>query len=279
VLTMFDFISADQAANQIRFVATGQDPNDVARFLDIGFPFAALLFATEKHWVTRSIALAYLPVGLLAVLLTASRGGFSAALVALFGVTVLLVLWKPQGASLTFLGLAITAAALLLFVPIGSLDRLATLPQEAGAGDWNDRLNIWNAGLQAFRHAPWWGHGAGTFTSAAGLSSGDTAHNTLLAVLVTGGMFGASIYLAILIAVAWSIFKTSGILRVALATALISWGISSMVGTVEENRVTWLLFGMMAFAGRLALESPDAAMEEFSGRAPKEASIPAMAGG
>jgi O-antigen ligase len=237
LLTMFDFVSADQTVNQIRFVAAGQDPNDVARFLDIGFPIAALLFATEKHWAIRLLALAYLPAGLMAVLLTASRGGFSAALVALFGVTILLVLWKPQGASLTFLGLAITAAAVLLFVPIRSLDRLATLPQEAGTGDWNDRLNIWSAGWHAFRQAPWWGYGAGTFTSASGLASGDTAHNTLLAMLVTGGLFGTSIYLAILIAVCRSIFKTSGILRVALATALISWGISSMVGTVEENRV------------------------------------------
>ena len=279
VLTVFDFAMADAAANQVRFVAAGQDPNDVARFLDIGFPIAALLFATEEHWAIRLLALAYLPAGLLAVLLTASRGGFSAALVALFGVTILLVLWKPQAASLTFLGLAITAAALLLFVPIGSLDRLATLPQEAGAGDWNDRLNIWSAGWHAFQHAPWWGYGAGTFTSASGLASGDTAHNTLLAVLVTGGLFGTTIYLSILIAVCWSIFKTSGILRVALATAFISWGISSMVGTVEENRVTWLLFGMVSFAGRLASESPDSTMEEFSGKAVGETQLPALAGG
>ena len=33
------------AAGQIRFAAYGQDPNDVARFLDLGFPLAALLVA------------------------------------------------------------------------------------------------------------------------------------------------------------------------------------------------------------------------------------------
>jgi O-antigen ligase len=279
-LTVFDFLAADlQAANQIRFVATGQDPNDVARFLDIGFPFAALLFAAERHWTVRLLAFAYLPAGLLAVLLTASRGGFSAALMALFGVTVLLVIWKPQAASLTFLGLAVTAVTLLLFVPIGSLDRLATLPQEVSTGDWNERLNIWGAGWHAFRQAPWWGYGAGTFTSASGLAAGDTAHNTLLAMLVTGGLLGTSIYLSIVIAVVWSILKTTGLLRVALATALISWGISSMVGTVEENRVTWLLFGLIAFAGRLTEDAPDSALEVFSGRAPKETVVPAYAGG
>jgi O-antigen ligase len=279
-LTIVDFrIASHEAAGQIRFAAIGQDPNDAARFLAISFPLAALLFATEKHWTLRLLALGYLPAGLMAVLLTASRGGFSAALAALFGVTVLLVSWRPQAASLVFLGLAVTAGALLLFVPIESLSRLATIPQEVGAGDWNDRLNIWHAGWQAFRLAPWWGYGAGTFTSASGLASGDTAHNTILALLVSGGLFGTGIFLAILIAVAWSIARTSGLLRVALATAMAVWGIASMVGSVEENRATWLLFGIMAVAGRLAYEDPEAVRVAFSGREHKETRSPAFVGG
>jgi hypothetical protein len=41
VLTMANLGSAAAiAAGQIRFVAAGQDPNDLARFLDLGFPFA-----------------------------------------------------------------------------------------------------------------------------------------------------------------------------------------------------------------------------------------------
>ncbi len=52
------------AAGQIRFAATGQDPNDVARFLDLGFPLAALLFVSERRWPARLLALGYLPLGL-----------------------------------------------------------------------------------------------------------------------------------------------------------------------------------------------------------------------
>jgi len=38
-----------------------------------------------------------------------------------------------------------------------------------------------------------------------------------------------------------SVFETYGSLRVALATALLVWGITAMVATVEESRTTWLL--------------------------------------
>jgi O-antigen ligase len=249
---------------QIRFAASGQDPNDVARFLDLGFPVAALLFATERRWAPRLLSIGYVPAGLLAVLLTASRGGFSAAIVSLFGSAVLLVMARPRTASVVFVALAVMAGALWLFVPAGSLDRLSTIPQEVGSGDWNDRLNIWDAGWHAFQQSPWWGSGAGTFTAASGLAPGDTAHNTVMAVLVTGGLLGTAIFTAIVAAVGHSIFQTTGLLRVALGTTLAVWAITSMVGSVEENRTTWLLFALMALAARLAKVQTRSLAELFS---------------
>ena len=265
-LTFTDFASGSVvAAEQIRFAASGQDPNDVARFLDLGFPVAALLYATEKHWAPRLMALGYIPVWLLAVLLTASRGGFSGAITALFGAAVLLVMARPRAASVIFVALAVMAGALWVFVPAGSLDRLATLPQEVGSGDWNDRLNIWGAGGRAFQQSPWWGSGAGAFTTASGLAPGDTAHNTLLAVLVMGGLLGTAIFVAIIVAAGVAIARTEGLLRVALGTTLAVWAITSMVGSVEENRATWLLFGLMALAGRLSKTQARSVAAMFSG--------------
>jgi O-antigen ligase len=283
VLTIFNYVSLSYgaagaaAAEQIRFVAEGQDPNDVARFLDLGFPLAALLFATEAKWWVRMLAIGYIPAGLLAVLLTASRGGFSGALAALMGSAILLVIWRPKAASMVFLGLAATASALLLFIPAGSLDRLATIPEQVGSGDLNDRLNIWDAGWRAFVRAPWWGHGAGTFTTAADLATGDTAHNTVMAVLVTGGLAGMTIFAGIVAGVVRAIFRTGGLLRVGLGTVFVVWLITSMVGSVEENRATWLLFGMMAVAGRLEVEEPRSMWEMFSGIEAVRAAAPVYA--
>jgi O-antigen ligase len=279
ILTWMNFSSASAvAAEQIRFAAEGQDPNDVARFLDLGFAPAMLLFATETGWLTRVLAMLYVPAGLLAVLLTASRGGFSAALAALLGSAVLLVMWRPRAAAMVFVGLAVTAGALFLFVPAGSVERLATIPEQLGSGDWNDRLNIWNAGWHAFTLAPWRGYGAGTFTTAAALATGDTAHNTVMAVMVSGGLMATGIFLAILVGVARAVWRTSGLLRVALGTTLAVWLITAMVGSVEESRFTWLLFGMMALAGRLEREQPDAMMRVFSGQERRALRVLAYAG-
>jgi hypothetical protein len=56
-LTVANLASAEAiAAGQIRFVAVGQDPNDVARFLDLGFPLAALLLNSESRWPGRRAA-------------------------------------------------------------------------------------------------------------------------------------------------------------------------------------------------------------------------------
>jgi len=279
ILTWMNFSSASAiAAEQIRFAAEGQDPNDVARFLDLGFAPAMLLFATETGWMTRVLAMLYVPAGLLAVLLTASRGGFSAALAALLGAAVLLVMWRPRAAAMVFVGLAVTAGALFLFVPAGSVDRLATIPEQLGSGDWNDRLNIWNAGWHAFTLAPWRGYGAGTFTTAAGLATGDTAHNTVMAVMVSGGLVATGIFLAILMGVGRAVWRMRGLLRVALGTTLAVWLITAMVGSVEESRFTWLLFGMMALAGRLEMEQPHAMMRVFSGQERRESRVLVYAG-
>jgi O-antigen ligase len=243
-------------AQQIRFAAEGQDPNDVARLLDLGFPLAALLFAVEDGWLMRTISIGYVPLGLLAVVLTASRGGFLAALLALLGSSVLLVSWRPRIASIVFAGLAVTAGALLLLAPAGSMERLATIPQEVGGGSLNDRAGIWAAGWQAFAKAPWFGYGAGTYSVAARLSPGDTAHNTVLAVLVMGGLAGLGIFLSIVAETARAVARTSALLRIALGSTLAVFALTSMVGSVEEQRTTWLLIAMMAVAGRLAIEEP-----------------------
>jgi len=280
VLTVFSYASAGaMAVEQIRFVAEGMDPNDVARFLDFGFPLATLLFATEERWSVRVMAIGYVPVGLMAVLLTASRGGFSAGLAALLGSAILLVSWRPRAAAAVFAGLTVTAGALFLFVPAVSLDRVGSMPQEVCMGSLNNRLIIWTAGWHAVAKAPWWGYGAGTYAAAAGLPPGDTAHNTVMAVLVTGGVAGLAIFTAIAIAVGWAVVRTTGLLRIALGTALSVWAITSMVGSLEENRTTWLLFGIMAVAGRLAIEDRYSMMKAFSGVQMDEARQPAHAVG
>ena len=257
LLTLANFATAEAMANQIRFAAEGQDPNDVARFLNLGFPLAALLLNSEPRWPWRLLAAGYLPLGLVAVLLTASRGGFLAAIVALAGSGVLLVYGRPRRVLAGVLTLPLLAAGLWLTVPRGTYERLATISEQLQGGDLNQRWNIWRAGWQAFARAPFFGTGAGTFVSAAGVAPIDTAHNTALAIAVTGGLCALFLASAIVAVAIWSITQTRGPLKWALATTLAVWLVTSLVATVEESRTTWLLLAMIALAGRLAVEEPE----------------------
>jgi O-antigen ligase len=257
ILTLADFRSAEALlAEQVRFTAYGQDPNDVARFLNLGFPVAALLADGNAGWWENLLALGYVPLGVVAVLLTASRGGFLAALIALAGCGAILSRGRPRAVVAGALAAPGLAAIVWVTIPRETFARLATIPEQLTSGDLNQRLSIWAAGWHAFVRAPWLGTGAGTFVQAAGLAPIDTAHNSALSIAVSGGIcalfLAVAIYAAAL-AMAWS---TGGRLRWALTFALLVWGVSSLVGTVEENRITWLLFGLAAVAARLAGEEP-----------------------
>ena len=154
LLTLAAFRSPEAiAAGQIRFAAYGQDPNDVARFLDLGFPLAALLMRSERRWPLRLMAAGFLPLGILAVLLTASRSGFLAALVALAGSLLLLAHGHARRVAVaTAFALPAFLGAVWFMVPAETLTRLATIPEQLSGGDLNQRVNIWAAGWRAFAH-------------------------------------------------------------------------------------------------------------------------------
>lgn len=271
ILTLADFRTAEAiAAEQFRFAAYGQDPNDVARFLDLGFPVAALLAEGAAGWVENVLALGYLPLGAVAVLLTASRGGFLAALVALAGTGAILARGRGRGLVAGLLAAPALAAVLWVTIPREIFARLATIPEQLRRGDLNQRLSIWGAGWHAFVRAPVLGTGAGTFVQATGLAPIDTAHNSALSIAVTGGLCAlclSLILLAVALGMAWS---AGGRLRPALTVALMVWTVSSLVGTVEESRTTWLLFALIAVAARLACEEPAALTAAFPDRGSSE---------
>jgi O-antigen ligase len=101
--------------------------------------------------------------------------------------------------------------------------------------------------------------------AAAGLNPEDTAHNTALSILVSGGICGFLLAVCIVIAVVRAAMQTRGNLRLALVIVLLVWGITSFVATVEESRTTWLLLGLIASAGRLGREDGDRLAACFPG--------------
>jgi len=254
------------AAGQIRFVSAGQDPNDVAHMVVLGLPIAALLFSCESHRLGRTMAMSYLPLGVAAILLTGSRGGFLAGVVALAGCAILLFRSHHRGVIAATLALPAIAATLWFSILHETAVRLSTIPEQVLSGDLNRRWNIWSASWDAFVRAPIFGYGAGTFTLAAAVNSLDTAHNTALSILVSGGLTTFFLAVAIVALTFRSVLHMQGSLRLAMLTALLAWGVTALVSTVEESRATWVLLALVALAGRLAGEDPERLARCFSER-------------
>ena len=255
--------AALHSVDQTRFFAAGQDPNDTARFLALGLPIAVLLAEwSEKAW-SRRLMLLYLPLGIVAIIATASRGGFITMLVALAGSGALMVRNRRIHSARALVVTAVVVTVGFLVIPRGSFVRIATIPEQLNGGGLNQRMSIWREGWRTFQQAPFLGHGAGTFVAAAGLAPIDTAHNTALSVLVEGGIAGLAIGIAVVGCCVTMACAVRGELRIALLSMLAAWAVASFVGTTGESRTTWLLFAVIAVAARLR-QAGAGAHAEFS---------------
>lgn len=256
-LTIADFAVSTAQPGPERFAATGQDPNDVARFLSFGLPVAALLLDRGARRIPRVMAFGYFPVGFGCVLLTGSRSGMVAGLAALGGCGALAMIRHPRAAALATVAVITAAALTVTAVPEGTIGRLSSVSELWRHGDLNQRVNIWSAGWRAFREAPIAGHGAGSFVEAAALGPDDTAHNTVLGLLVEGGLIALLLASGILASSFHAVVRSAEPFRMGLSVLMGIWVISSMVGTIGENRATWLLFGVATVSERLGMGSFD----------------------
>ena len=131
-----------------------------------------------------------------------------------------------------------------------SEDVFVRLSQGTEAGSFRERVELWKIGLDYWaRHPIEEAHGAYMkVTDAGGATSPNVSHNTFITVLVEGGIIGAT-----LIATFWILLFRSVLTRPRREkyfwfTVFAIWLVSSMAITVEYEKFTWLLYGIiMAF--------------------------------
>ena len=157
-----------------RINALGYQTDGIALIVAIAAP-AAWYLATGPTWAKGSLALrlvnfAYIPVGMMGVALTGTRGATLASIP-----TALLILWSLRHASgrLRALALAAVVCAVVVvyhYAPRGQLDRISTatsateLGQQGGAlaGRWS----IWTASIHVWEHHPIAGVGVDSHRAA-----------------------------------------------------------------------------------------------------------------
>jgi len=225
-----------------RFGAEGWDQNDLAVTLALGILISRYA-AQGASKPVRMLAFAYLPLALVAIALTGSRGG---SLVAAVAVLAVVLQWKGRSAlAVTAFGILITCAG-LSFVPEKTLDRILTMTSDIQ--DMNSRVPIWRAAASAVPSHLLLGAGAGTFRTASG--TGMVAHNTFLSVLLEEGLVGLGLFLSMIAMLFRSVRQAPPNSISIWIAILICWciGVSSL--SWEQTRLTWVIFALAAVQGQ-----------------------------
>ncbi len=253
-------------ALQFRAQGTFEDSNLFAAHIGLSF------FLTLLYWflLDRQVRwpLLVLPLQLLAILLSASRGSLmavGAALVALaFFFSPARVKWA--------LGIGVFMTALLVMAlpnrdellagnPITA--RLTTTTVDLDNPEAKQRRELWEAAWRTWQANPWLGVGRGNY----GLGMGGEAqaigfaHNTYLGLLAETGIFGFLTYLLGTALIAWpaiSLAMQPGSASASLLGAgLMVIALAGVTINIENYRGLWLLLGLMEAYRRVWVSSAE----------------------
>ena len=235
-----------------RYVVSQLDPNDLAAMLAIGLPIAWYLALTHRSSPLRWLNILYVPVSLIAVLLTGSRGGLvtisAAFLLSMWG-SPTLTLGRKTG--LTLLAALLIGGATFV-VPETAWMRFSTMATEMAGGTLSYRTTLWSAGFDYLSDSPLRGIGAGAFKhevfARGGFYKPLVAHSTFLGVLFELGIIGFALFTITV----FSVFRWLSFIplrdRRFYQFVLITWVIAGLTLSLEYRKVTWFLLGISAAA-------------------------------
>ena len=250
--TIFNYLKGIEYKG-LRYSATGFNANDLGLILALGIPVAWYLAVSkgngEKAGALRFINFAYVPVAILAILLTASRG----SLIAVFP-TFLFLVWsltrfKVYQRVLLLVALMGALFMVMPIVPQSSFQRLGTMGASIAEADLHGRVDIWGAGIRALSEHPVLGIGSGTFRT--GVESGKVAHNSFISVLVEVGMIGFVLFAAILAFAVYEAMHQQRWDSIFWLTVLLVWALGLSVHTWEQEKITWLFLGLAVISANI----------------------------
>lgn len=230
-----------------RYSVSNFDPNDLGLTLAIGIPMAWHL-ALSRRGIVRGLAAAYVPLAVVGVLLTASRGAVLALLVALSIVPLTLTRRSLRTMAVVVLLLATTVVGAATLVPDSSWTRLVTLRNELESGTLSGRFTIWSAGALAFRERALIGAGAGAFEQAVEpiIGRGSSAHNVFLAIAVEQGIVGLVAFGLLMFACGAAILRLPRQERRIWSVVAGVWLVGAMSLGWQARKITWLIVALVA---------------------------------
>jgi O-antigen ligase len=237
-------------ANEVhRFAAEGFDPNDLAMTLALALPMAWYLSMTHSRPLARWISGAYVPLGVVSILLTGSRGGMVATIVALMIVPLTMVRLSKARRAVAIFVLVLSGALAIIYVPDTVVQRLATTTSEfQGDVSIGGRFKLWRAGLYAFLDQPVIGYGPGSFKPVVMPQLGrlaQVAHNSYISVLVEQGLVGFVLYGLMLVTVWLAIMRLPILERRFAMVLMATLAVAMLPLTWEDHKAVWFILATL----------------------------------
>ena len=250
--TAYEYLTnpAVTSANQYAVRYTGglaADENVIASIMAFALPLAWYLSVTRRSGWLRWLNLIYLPVGILAIVLTASRGG---AIIAVTGLAVIPLTYthisRVRRVLLTVL-FVVMAVALVNLVPPENVARLTETSSELTEGNVSNRSQIWEAGLEVYSDHPVLGVGVGGFSDAVMpiLGYKQVAHNVFVNLLTEMGVVGVGLYTLMLLVILVPLLRLPSPDRTVYTFIWLALFISLLPSNDEDAQYTWALLALL----------------------------------
>jgi O-antigen ligase len=263
-----------------RYSFAGSNPNWLALSLALALPMAWYLVMQRQSSFWTVVNVGYLALGVLAIALTGSRGGFITSVVALSIIPMSywhLSLWRKV-ALLVLLGGALYGAFVML--PQTNLDRLMSASEEITEGTMTGRTRIWEAGLdllEADGRIALWGVGSGAFQEAVEPllgGRGRPAHNAYLSVFVDLGFVGLLLFLAHFALSLLPTLSLAGPQRIFSIVLCMTLFVSLIPANMESQKPVWFVFVLLMLQRAYVLGAtraplPDSQAVSFTGNRPE----------
>ena len=243
-----------------RFAAGGVDPNDLAMTMALGVPMAWYLSNTYRKPVVRWICRGYLPIGVLAIGLTGSRGGLLASIVALTIVPLSMTRLSPGRLAIAIAMLFLSGGLAVVYVPEKIVERLATTSTEVEDLRLGGRFKLWRAGLRALPEHPLLGYGTAGYIRAISPQLGpasQVAHNSFISVLVEQGLIGLGLFL-VMFGAAYRATRRLPLLERRFGLVLMATLVVAMLPlTWEHRKPVWFILAAVVGLSQALRVAPD----------------------
>jgi O-antigen ligase len=239
-----------------RISALGYQVDGIALIVAIAGPAAWFLAAGpeagERPALARILNYAYIPVGVVALAMTGTRGATLASIP-----TAVLVVWsfRKLSAGKRVMAVAALVAAIVTVVqiaPVGGLNRIgtaATLTQ-GNEGALSGRWSIWVESSQVFMERPVQGVGTDGHRAAiahlrtqrsAYKKAEKEAHNTYISILVETGLVGFGLFACVLACLYKRVRSRSGwdLHYWTAQVAVVAIGAMSL--SLEDSKAVWIM--------------------------------------